>query len=126
MTPGLLNPIRPYLRLIGLVALLAYGGGMYWWGGSNARNACAAKAGKASAKIEAREDRRDQAVDAIGAETDKAVNTEQNLNRSRTDESAHRIRTVVVPGNCRAVDPAVVRELQQAADDANATLGSGL
>lgn len=118
--------LNPYSILAALLILLATNAGSYWLGGSNARNACAADNGKAAAKVEKREDRRDQAVDTIGADTRQAVNTEQNLNRSKTDESAHRIRTVVVPGNCRAVDPAVVRELQQAADDANAALRSGL
>jgi hypothetical protein len=118
-----LNPLRPYMPLIGLVALLAYGGGMYWWGGSNARNACAAANGKASAKVEQTEDKRDANIEEIATAAARATAAELNLNRGQTDESTDRIRTVVVPGACRTVDPGIVRELRQARDDANAALG---
>lgn len=66
------------------------------------------------------------AIDGIAAAS--AVNTAAHLNtnRSATDESAERIRTVVVPGDCRRVDPAVVRELRGARDEANAAIGAGL
>lgn len=126
MTPGLLDPVRPYLRLIGLVALLVYGGGMYWWGGSNARNACAAANGKASAKLERAEDKRDMAVEDIAAATAEAVARELNNSRSDADESAQRIRVVEVPVACRTVDPGIVRELREARDGVNAALGGGV
>lgn len=123
MTIGLLDPIRPYLRLIGLVALIAYGLGAYWVGGRNARNACAAANGKASAKIESIEDKRDLKIEDIAAATAGAVAAELTANRGYSDESAERIRTVVVPSDCRTVDPSILRELREARDDANSALG---
>ena len=118
--------INPYAILAAVLFWLASVAGAYWWGSSSASDACAAKAGKASAKVEAAEDRRDAAIDDIGADTRTAVDNERNLNKGRTNESAQRIRTVVVPGDCRRIDPAIVRELQQATDDANAALGVGM
>ena len=120
----IVNLIPVQYRALALVlALGLFGGGMYWWGGSNARNACAAANGKANAKIEKAEDKRDLAVEDIATATATAVAQELNRTRSETDESAERIRTVVVPGTCRAVDPFILRELRQARDDTNAALG---
>jgi hypothetical protein len=118
-----LNPLRPYMPLIGLVLLLAYGGGMYWWGGNNARNACSAANGKASAKVEQTEDKRDANIEAIASATASAVAAELNQNRSDSNDRSERIRIVEVPGACRAIDPVIVRELRQAADSVNTALG---
>jgi hypothetical protein len=112
--------------LAAVLALGLFGGGMYWWGNSNGRNGCAAANGKANAKIEKAEDKRDLAIDGIAAATAEAVAQELNRNRGLSDERSERIRTVEVPGNCRAVDPVIVRELRQARDGVNAALGVGL
>jgi hypothetical protein len=120
-----LIPVQ-YRALALVLALGLFGGGMYWWGGNNARNACAAKAGKESAKIEKAEDKRDIAIDGIAAATAEAVAAELNRNRGLSDERAERIRVVEVPGACRNIDPAIMRELRAAADGANAALGIGV
>ena len=112
-----------YRALVLVVSLGLFGGGMYWWGGSNARNACAAKNGAATAKVERAEDKRDLAVEDIASATASAVANELRNNRSDGDESSERIRTIAVPGNCRAVDPVVLRELDSARDHINAALG---
>ncbi len=117
-----LIPVQ-YRALALVLALGLFGGGMYWWGGNNARNACAAANGKASAKVEKAEDRRDLAVEDIATATATAVAAELNQNRSDANDRAERIRIVEVPGACRNIDPAIVRELRQAADGVNAALG---
>lgn len=118
--------LNPWTWLAALLVLAAAVGGGYWWGHSSASTACQARAGSAAGKVEASEDRRDENIDAIAAATAGAVAAALNDNRGTTDESTARIRTVVVPGDCRAVDPVIVRELRAAADDANAALRAGL
>lgn len=118
--------MNPYAILAALLLWIASAVGSFFWGRhveGNARDAAAKTAGD---KIEAVEDKRDANVDAIGAAVAAGVAAALNENGSTTHESAERIRTVVVPGPCRDVDPGIVRELAQATDDANATLRSGL
>lgn len=122
MTPIALIPVQ-YRALAIVLALVLFGGGMYWWGGNNARNACAAKQGKASAKVEKAEDKRDEQVEKIATATATAVARELAMAKGETNESADRIRVVEVPIACRSVDPGIVRELRQARADANAALG---
>lgn len=117
-----LIPVQYRALALVLAVLLLVGGG-YWWGGNNARNACAAANGKATAKVEKAEDKRDVNIEAIATATADAVAAELNQNRGAANESAEIIRTVVVPGDCRPVDPIIVRELRTAADGVNATLG---
>lgn len=118
--------LNPWTWLAIVLVLAASVGGGYWWGYSAAANSCAARGGNAKDKIERVEDRRDANVDAIGADTAGKVAAGVNQNRGSTDESAERIRTVYVPGDCRAVDPDILRELRAARDDANAALGVGV
>jgi len=118
--------LSPYVWLGALLALLGALGGGYWWGHSAAAASCAARAGKASAKIEQAEDRRDANIEAIATATGASVAAALSANRGSTDESTERIRTVVVPGACAAVDPDILRELRAARDDANAALGVGV
>jgi hypothetical protein len=118
--------LNPYFWLAQILVLLLVASGSWWIGHRGATNACAASNGKSIVKVEAVEDRRDTRIDAIGTATAAATADQLNQNRGSTDESAERIRTVVVPGDCSAVDPGIVRELSQARDDANAALGSGL
>lgn len=117
-----LIPVQ-YRALALVLAVLVLVGGGYWWGGHNARNACAAANGKASAKVEQAEDKRDANIDAIAAATADAVASELNQNKADANESAQIIRTVYVPGNCRAIDPIIVQQLRTAADGINAKVG---
>jgi hypothetical protein len=118
--------LNPWVWLIAAAVLLASVGGGYWWGHTAAATSCKAKAGAATTKVEKVEDRRDENIDKIAAATAGAVAAALNENRGSTDESTERIRTVVVPGACRAVDPGILRELRAARDDANAALGIGV
>lgn len=118
--------LNPWAYLIAAAVLLGSVGGGYWWGHTAAATTCQAKAGGAAAKVERIEDRRDAVIDQVAAATAGAVAAALNQNRGSTDESVERIRTVVVPADCRAVDPDVLRELRAARDDANAALRSGL
>jgi hypothetical protein len=120
------NPLNPYAWLIAVAVLLSSVGGGYWWGHTAAATSCAAKAGKAVGKAVDVGDRRDTKVDAIGQSTAAATGAALNRNRNATDESVERIRTVIVPGPCRAVDPAILRELRAARDGANTALGIGV
>ena len=117
---------NPWTYLIAVVVLILAVGGGYRWGSTAAATSCQAKAGTAKAKVEGVEDARDEAIDKIGADTSSASSAALNQNRGDTDESIERIRTVLVPGDCVAVDPGIVRELRAARDDANAALGVGL
>lgn len=120
---GLANP----WVILGLLLALAgsvFGG--YQWGASSERDACAAAAGGQAAKAEGIEDGRDASVDAIGSATSAAVNAAGNQTREAAHESAERVRTVVVPGPCRVVDPVVVRETRAAVERINAKVRGGL
>lgn len=118
--------MNPYVILGVVLAIGAAAGGGYWRGHVAATNACAANAAKEIGMVEAAEDRRDANIEAIATAAATATAAAMNENRGATNESSERIRTVVVPGPCRAVDPAILLELRQARDDANAALGVGL
>src|SRR5690606_26396006 len=118
--------LSPWFWLIAAVLLLATGSGGYWWGHRTAASSCAAKAGAAAAKAERAEDQRDEAIDGIGAATVAGRSAAEGETRSATHASVERIRTVVVPGDCRAVDPVVLRELDEGRERVNAKIRSGL
>lgn len=118
--------MNPYVILGVVLAIGAAAGGGYWRGHVAATNACSANAAKEIGRVEAAEDRRDENIEAIATAAATATAAAMNENRGATNESSERIRTVVVPGPCRAVDPAILLELRQARDDANAALGVGV
>lgn len=118
--------LNPWFWLVLVVGLLVLVGGGYWWGATNASAACGNDAGKQANRAEAAEDARDSAVDAVGERTRAATNAAYNDTRGTADERAQRIRTVVVPGDCRAVDPAIVRELDDARERINAKIRGDL
>ncbi len=116
----------PYRILIAVVVALVLVGGGYWWGHAAAATSCAAKAGKGAAKAETAEDLRDANVDAITAAAVTAIHAAQANTQGNAYESAERIRTVVVPGPCRTVDPVIVRELDEATCRINAKIRGGV
>jgi len=118
--------MNPYLILAGVLAFAGACGGSFMYGRSIAADKCEADKGRAVVKVEAAEDTRDENIEAIATAAATAAAAALNQNRGATNESSERIRTVVVPGACRAVDPAILRELQAARDDANAALGVGV
>ena len=118
--------MNPYLILAGVLAIIGAFGGGYWRGNVAASDACKAEKLDVVTKVESTEDTRDANIEAIATAAATATAAAMNANRGSTNESSERIRTVVVPGACRAVDPAILRELRQARDDANAALGVGV
>lgn len=118
--------MNPHLILAGVLAIVGAFGGGYWRGNVAASDACEAEKGRAVVKTEAAEDTRDANIEAIATAAATATAAAMNENRGVTNESSERIRTIVVPGACRAVDPAILFELRQARDDANAALGGSL
>ena len=118
--------MNPYLILAGVLALVGAFGGGYWRGNVAASDACKAEKLDVVTKVESTEDARDANIEAIATAAATATAAAMNENRGATNESSERIRTIVVPGACRAVDPAILLELRQARDDANAALGVGV
>lgn len=118
--------MNPYVILAGVLAVGAACGGSFLYGKSVEADACEAAKGRAVVKTEAAEDTRDENIEAIAVAAAIAAAAAMNENRGATNESSERIRTIVVPSACRAVDPAILRELRSAADDANAALGVGM
>lgn len=121
-----MTPPNPYVALgVVLGSLLALAGAFTagyvvrgWKDG--------AAAGRAATTTEAAEDTRDFNIEAIGTAAGAAAAAAVNQNRSDTDASTQRIRTVVVPGDCARVPDGIVRELAEAAADTNAALGVGV
>ena len=118
--------VNPYFILTGLLALGGALGGGSWWGHGAASDACVANAAKLASKVESAEDKRDVNVEAIATAAATAAAAALNENRGTTHESVERIRTVVVPADCRDVDTDILRELRAARDGANAALGIGV
>jgi hypothetical protein len=113
-----------------LVALLAWTalciGGGYAWGSHAEGNARDAAAHRADTQRDDATAKRDQRIDAIGASTRHATDRARNDTQGAGDEAAARIRTVVVPADCRAVPADVLHELDQARDRINAKIGGGV
>lgn len=118
--------MNPYFILAGVLAFGAACGGSFLYGKSVEADACEAAKGRAVVKTEAAEDTRDEKIEAIATAAATATAAAMNANRGSTNESSERIRTVVVPGACRAVDPAILFELRAAQAAANASLGVGV
>lgn len=115
---------RVWLALL-ISAVLCVGGG-YQWGKHATTNAVAASASKADHKVATVEATRAAKVEAIGVAASTTVAVALNTNQVRTDESTERIRTVLVPADCRDMPAAVMHELSGEADRINAQIRSGL
>lgn len=118
--------MNPYIILAGMLAFGGACGGSFLYGKSVGADKCEADKGRTVVKVEAAEDTRDTNIEAIATAAATATAAAMNQNRGATNESSERIRTVVVPADCRRVDPAILRELREARDDANAALGVGV
>ena len=118
--------MNPYLILGAVLAVGGAFGGGFLYGKSVEADACIADAAKQAGKVEAAEDTRDENIEAIATAAATAAAAALNDNRGTTHESAERIRTVMVPADCRRVDPDILRELRAARDGANAALGVGV
>lgn len=118
--------MNPYTPLVGLLLLvIAFIGGCVH-GKRGAEQACGNAVGIAGAAIKGAQDARDGAIDAIGAQTTAGRDAALNDTRSTAHASAERIRTVVVPGDCRDVDPVVLRETGEGIDRVNTKIRGGL
>lgn len=118
--------MNPWIIVGFLVMLIATSLGSCSHGKSLGKQACAAKAGVLLATTKSVQDQRDATVDSIGTATAKTAQAAANQTRTSTHESIERIRTVVVPGTCRDVDPAIVREHAEAQQRINAKIRSGV
>jgi len=118
--------LNPWTWLVALVTVLALMFGSYRYGVNRANDKWEAKAGLAALQVESKEDARDLSIDAIGSATREGVLAALNDNRTLGNERTERIRTVVVPSDCRPVDPTILRELQDAAAGINSALRVGL
>lgn len=108
------------LAWLGTVAVVGFGGHRM------ASNACKAEAGVVVSENKGVQDARDGTIDTIGAQTAAGRDAAVNDTRSTTHASAERIRTVVVPGDCRNVDPVVLQELEAGRERINAKIRDGL
>lgn len=118
--------MNPYIILAGVLAFGGACGGSFLYGKSVGADKCEADKGRAVVKAEAAEDTRDDHIEAIATAAATATAAAMNQNRGATNESSERIRTVVVPADCRRVDPVILSELRAARDGANAALGVGV
>jgi hypothetical protein len=118
--------MNPYAILAAALLLGLTAWQSYEFGHRNARNECGANAGAAASATESAEDRRDENIDGIGQSArDRAAAAEADT-KEAAYAGAEVIRTVVVPGPCRAVPAAVVQEHAGAVDRINAKVRSGL
>lgn len=85
----------------------------------------AEQAADAEAQAEAAAQRQRDA-ETIGTAVASATAAALHQNAGSSNESVERIRTVVVPAECRDVDAASLHELRTATAAANRTLGDGL
>ena len=118
--------INPYAILGAVLFWIVSITSAFFYGQHVANAEHGAKQGVIAASVEAKEDKRDVAIDAIGTAAREGVLAALNENRNLGNERTERIRTVVVPSDCRAVNPAILRELSAAGNDINAALRSGL
>jgi hypothetical protein len=118
--------VNPYTPLVAALLLVASFIGGCVHGQRGAKDACVAAAGAALAGAKGAQDTRDAAIDTLGAQTAAGRDAAVNDTRSTAHASAERIRTVVVPGDCRDVDPVVLRETGEAIDRVNAKIRSGV
>ncbi len=118
--------MNPWTLLGALLLLVATGLGSCSYGKHLGRQACAAAAGKAIAVTKRAQDGRDTAIDTIGIAARAAADAATTETRSNTHAAVERVRTVVVPGPCRDVDPAIVREHDEAQQRIDAKIRSGV
>ncbi|HET6805340.1 MAG TPA: hypothetical protein VFH59_07875 [Frateuria sp.] len=116
----------PWLLLALVLWTLASVGGGYAWGRHAEGNARDAQAYRADTRQADADAQRDGHIEAIGATTRRATNQARNDTQGAGDEAAARIRTVLVPGDCRTVPADIVRELDTARERINAKIGSGV
>jgi hypothetical protein len=118
--------MNPWIFVGFLVTLIVTGLGSCSYGKRLGTQACAAKSGVQLASTKAAQDTRDAAIEVIATETTQASDAAAHQTKVNTHESIERIRTVVVPGPCRDIDPVIVREHAESRARINAKIGSGL
>lgn len=118
--------MNPWIIIGFLVMLVVTGLGSCSYGKQLGKQACAAKAGVQLTTTKGVQDQRDVNVEAIGTATAKTAQAAANETRTNTNESIERIRTVMVPGPCRDVDPVIVREHAESQQRINAKIRSGV
>lgn len=118
--------MRVYAILAAVLLFAVTNVGSFFFGKHYGQLGQQAKAGSALAGQVADQNKANTSIDATGASTRASVSGALNENRSSTHAAIERIRTVVVPGPCRDVDPVVLREAGEAVDRVNAKIRGGL
>ncbi|MFO3704411.1 hypothetical protein ACI6Q5_05365 [Xanthomonas codiaei] len=114
--------MRVYAILAAVLLFVVTNVGSFFFGKHYGQLDQRAKAGNAFASQVADQNKTNTAIDAAGASARAAVSGALNENRSSTHAAIERIRTVVVPGPCRDVDPVLLREAGEAVDRVNAKI----
>ena len=118
--------INPWLILGVVLAFVAGTTGAFFYGKDVGRDDLIAEQAEQAEKTRERDAERATNTEAIATAAGAAVAMALNQNAGVSNESVERIRTVLVPGECRAADPVVVSELRAGQADINAALRGGL
>lgn len=118
--------INPYAVLAAVLLLVGSSAASFLYGKSVGRDGLVADQAADVAAQRERDAERQVNVEAIGTAAAAAVAAALNKTAGDANASVERIRTVVVPAECRAVDPASLQELRMGADAANTALRDGL
>lgn len=118
--------MNPWLIIGFLVALILTGLGSCSYGKHQGEKSCQAAAGKQLGTTKAAQDARDVAIDAGAGKARADADAAVLDTRINTNESIERIRTVVVSGACRDIDPVIVREHTASQQRINAKIRSGV
>ena len=118
--------INPWVLLGAVLVLVGASTGAFLYGKEVGRDGLIAEQAEDAERTRERDAERATNTEAIATAAGAAVAVALNQNTGATNESMERIRTVVVPGECRDADPVVVSELRAGQVDINAALRGGL
>lgn len=118
--------INPYALLAAALLLVGSSAASFLYGKKVGRDGVIAEQARQAEQQRDRDAERQVSVEAIGTAAAAAVAVALNQNAGAASGSVERIRTVVVPAECRDVDPTSLHELRAGTGAANAALRDGL